>query len=68
MLNAEGVRKSNRCSAAESVASSKVWGDKACKRVGGSAEPEGSNGTRILDMTWPVDEDAAFNRPSVPAE
>lgn len=64
----EGTRKSKRCRAAESVARRRVCGDSACRRVGGSAEPEGSNGTRILERTWPVDEEAAFRRPSVPAE
>jgi hypothetical protein len=28
----------------------------------------GSRGMAILETTWPVEEEAAFRRPSVPAE
>ena len=63
------MRRSNRCSAPESVARSRVCGERAWSRVGGSAATEdASRGERILAVTWPVEEDAAFNRPSVPAE
>lgn len=37
-------------------------------RVGGSTSELEAKGIRILDCTWPVVEDAALRRPSVPAE
>jgi hypothetical protein len=37
-------------------------------RVGGSISELDAQGSRILDRTWPVVEEAAFRRPSVPAE
>ena len=37
-------------------------------RVGGSISEFEAKGMRTLDCTWPVAEDAALRRPSVPAE
>ena len=57
------------CKAAESVARRRVCGDRACRRVGASgALEEVSRGTRILETTWPVEDEATLRRPSVPAE
>jgi hypothetical protein len=36
--------------------------------VGGSIDCDESYGMRIFETTWPVDDEAAFTRPSVPAE
>jgi hypothetical protein len=53
--------------AAESVARRRVWGESAWMRVGGSTSEE-AKGMRTFDWTWPVVEEAALRRPSVPAE
>ena len=37
-------------------------------RVGGSTSEFEAKGMKILDCTWPVAEEAALRRPSVPAE
>ncbi len=51
------------------MARRRVWGERAWRRVGLSVLlVAGSKGMRILEITWPVEEDAAFKSPSVPAE
>ena len=56
------------CRAAESVARRRVCGERAWMRVGGSTSELEVKGMRSLDVTWPVIEEAALRRPSVPAE
>lgn len=63
----DGVRRSKRCRALESVARRRVCGERACRRVGWSGRSL-CVGMRSLEVTTPVVGEKALMRVSVPAE
>ena len=58
------------CSRDESVARRRVWGVRACTRAGRSGvdDESGFRGTRIFEVTRPVEEEATVRMESNPAE